>query len=220
MRAPTASRPGGACLPDDRLVRIGARRVRPRRRWLREGIDEAERHEFWNHRHYMAAHLAHVLWAVGRWAEADRIARQRSPTDAAGSRRGSRRSTCSAMSLWVVASSPPRQPRSRRHATWASGCASCSACRRRCGAWRRWPWRAAMPPSPPSSSSKPGSRPLRSTMRRTSSRSSSPARGRTWHRTTPEPPLAGSMRSPRASDRGRFPGPCRDRPCRGPVGHV
>ncbi len=45
-------------------------------RWLREGIDEAERHELWNHRHYMAAHLAHVLWAVGRWAEADEIARR------------------------------------------------------------------------------------------------------------------------------------------------
>jgi DNA-binding CsgD family transcriptional regulator len=45
-------------------------------RWLREGIDEAERHELWNHRHYMAAHLAHVLWAVGRWAEADEFARR------------------------------------------------------------------------------------------------------------------------------------------------
>ncbi|MDF2733852.1 MAG: Fimbriae protein [Chloroflexota bacterium] len=45
-------------------------------RWLREGIDEAERHELWNHRHYMAAHQAHVLWAVGRWAEADDIARR------------------------------------------------------------------------------------------------------------------------------------------------
>ena len=45
-------------------------------RWLREGIDEAERHELWNHRHYMAAHQAHVLWAVCRWAEADDIARR------------------------------------------------------------------------------------------------------------------------------------------------
>jgi len=45
-------------------------------RWLREGIDEAERHELWNHRHYMAAHLAHVAWATGRWAEADEIARR------------------------------------------------------------------------------------------------------------------------------------------------
>jgi DNA-binding CsgD family transcriptional regulator/tetratricopeptide (TPR) repeat protein len=39
-------------------------------RWLREGIDYAERVELWNHRHYMAAHLGHVLWAVGRWDEA------------------------------------------------------------------------------------------------------------------------------------------------------
>ena len=45
-------------------------------RWLREGIDHAERHELWNHRHYMAAHLAHVAWAVGRLAEADDLARR------------------------------------------------------------------------------------------------------------------------------------------------
>jgi len=43
-------------------------------RWLREGIEYAERVELWNHRHYMAAHLAHVLWATGRWAEAERAA--------------------------------------------------------------------------------------------------------------------------------------------------
>ena len=45
-------------------------------RWLREGIDHAERHELWNHRHYMAAHLAHVEWAVGHWSQADEIARR------------------------------------------------------------------------------------------------------------------------------------------------
>ena len=43
-------------------------------RWLREGVDYAERVELWNHRHYMAAHLAHVLWATGRWADAERAA--------------------------------------------------------------------------------------------------------------------------------------------------
>jgi DNA-binding CsgD family transcriptional regulator/tetratricopeptide (TPR) repeat protein len=42
--------------------------------WLRNGIDYAERVEHWNHRHYMAAHLAHVLWATGRWAEAEEVA--------------------------------------------------------------------------------------------------------------------------------------------------
>ena len=41
--------------------------------WLREGIDYAERTEQWNHRHFMAAHLGHVLWAAGRWAEADSV---------------------------------------------------------------------------------------------------------------------------------------------------
>jgi DNA-binding CsgD family transcriptional regulator len=44
-------------------------------KWLREGIEYAERVELWNHRHYMAAHLAHVMWATGRWDEADAIAR-------------------------------------------------------------------------------------------------------------------------------------------------
>ena len=43
-------------------------------RWLREGVGFAERVELWNHRHYMAAHLGHVLWATGRWAEADTLA--------------------------------------------------------------------------------------------------------------------------------------------------
>jgi ATP/maltotriose-dependent transcriptional regulator MalT len=45
-------------------------------RWLRDGIEFAERAELWNHRHYMAAHLAHVLWATGSWDEAEEIARQ------------------------------------------------------------------------------------------------------------------------------------------------
>lgn len=43
-------------------------------RSLREGIDYAERVELWNDRHYMAAHLAHVLWATGRWTEAAQVA--------------------------------------------------------------------------------------------------------------------------------------------------
>jgi DNA-binding CsgD family transcriptional regulator/tetratricopeptide (TPR) repeat protein len=35
--------------------------------WLGRGIGYAERVELWNHRHYMAAHLAHVQWATGEW---------------------------------------------------------------------------------------------------------------------------------------------------------
>ena len=42
--------------------------------WLGLGIDYAERVEMWNHRHYMAAHLAHVQWACGDWELADRTA--------------------------------------------------------------------------------------------------------------------------------------------------
>jgi DNA-binding CsgD family transcriptional regulator/tetratricopeptide (TPR) repeat protein len=44
-------------------------------RWLRDGIDHAEQAETWNDRHYMAAHLAHVLWATGRWDAARDLAR-------------------------------------------------------------------------------------------------------------------------------------------------
>lgn len=43
-------------------------------RQLREGIAYAERVELWNDRHYMAAHLGHVLWATGRWTEAASVA--------------------------------------------------------------------------------------------------------------------------------------------------
>ena len=42
--------------------------------WLDAGVDYAERVEMWNHRHYMAAHLAHVQWASGRWELADQTA--------------------------------------------------------------------------------------------------------------------------------------------------
>jgi DNA-binding CsgD family transcriptional regulator/tetratricopeptide (TPR) repeat protein len=51
--------------------------------WLREGIAYAERVEHWNHRHYMTAHLAHVLWATGRWDEAQALA-ARSMADGRG----------------------------------------------------------------------------------------------------------------------------------------
>ena len=40
-------------------------------RWLAEGIEYATRTEQWNHRHYMAAHQAHVWWCQGLWDEAD-----------------------------------------------------------------------------------------------------------------------------------------------------
>jgi DNA-binding CsgD family transcriptional regulator/tetratricopeptide (TPR) repeat protein len=42
--------------------------------WLVRGIGYAERVELWNHRHYMAAHLAHVQWATGEWDAAWRTA--------------------------------------------------------------------------------------------------------------------------------------------------
>ncbi len=45
-------------------------------RWLADGIGYAERVELWNHRHYMASHLAHVQWATGQWDAAAQTARQ------------------------------------------------------------------------------------------------------------------------------------------------
>jgi DNA-binding CsgD family transcriptional regulator len=41
---------------------------------LRDGIAYAEAVELWNHRHYLAAHLAHVCWATGAWGDAEGIA--------------------------------------------------------------------------------------------------------------------------------------------------
>lgn len=43
-------------------------------RWLRDGIEYAERAELWNHRHYMGAHLAHVAWATGDPESAEQLA--------------------------------------------------------------------------------------------------------------------------------------------------
>ena len=45
-------------------------------RWLPEGIGYAEKVEMWNHRHYMASHLAHVQWATGQWQAAAQTAQQ------------------------------------------------------------------------------------------------------------------------------------------------
>lgn len=42
-------------------------------RWLRDGIEYAERTEQWNHRHYMAANLGLVLWATGVWEAAEGV---------------------------------------------------------------------------------------------------------------------------------------------------
>ncbi len=42
--------------------------------WLIEGVAYAEKAELWNHRHYMASHLARVQWATGQWDAAARTA--------------------------------------------------------------------------------------------------------------------------------------------------
>ncbi|MET9338941.1 BREX system ATP-binding domain-containing protein [Nonomuraea sp. NPDC003804] len=43
-------------------------------RRLADGIRYADQVQLWNHRHYMASHLAHVQWAVGDWRAATQTA--------------------------------------------------------------------------------------------------------------------------------------------------
>ncbi len=52
-------------------------------KWLSEGIAYADAAELWNHRSYMAAHLAHVQWACGEWASAQQTA-ERAMADGRG----------------------------------------------------------------------------------------------------------------------------------------
>jgi DNA-binding CsgD family transcriptional regulator/tetratricopeptide (TPR) repeat protein len=44
--------------------------------WMADAIGYAAKVELWNHRHYMASHLAHVQWCTGRWAAAAQTAQQ------------------------------------------------------------------------------------------------------------------------------------------------
>jgi len=44
--------------------------------WLPRAVAYAARTECWNDHHYLTAHLAHVHWAVGDWAAAEREAHQ------------------------------------------------------------------------------------------------------------------------------------------------
>lgn len=43
--------------------------------WIRQGLDVTAATERWNDHHYLRAHLAHVLWATGRFDLAEREAR-------------------------------------------------------------------------------------------------------------------------------------------------
>jgi DNA-binding CsgD family transcriptional regulator len=52
-------------------------------RWLREGVEIAERSQLWNHRNYMNAHLGLVLWDTGHWDEAQEVA-ERALSDGRG----------------------------------------------------------------------------------------------------------------------------------------
>ena len=84
-------------LPDDQdgVLRSSSsaggprRQAAGRRQLRRDGV------KLWNHRHYVAAHLAHVLWATGRWTEAETVAQRALADGRGGIATGSRRSTSS-----------------------------------------------------------------------------------------------------------------------------
>ena len=106
----------------------------PAERMLRDGITFAEQHELWNHRCYMTAHLGLVLWATGRWSEADDVA-------SAASREGrggvtTRITGCTRGATWRWGGDGSRKPVTccRSRCRWASDPATSSACRCRCGA--------------------------------------------------------------------------------------
>ena len=100
---------GGSGVSDGRQLELGAGRIRPggamaprghRLRRTRRALEPPSLH---------GGHLAHVRWAIGRWDDADAIGSRRWPTGAAGSRRGSRRCTCSGMWRWVAEMPPARE---------------------------------------------------------------------------------------------------------------
>ena len=106
-------------------------------RWLTEGIRYAEQAELWNHRHYMASHLAHVQWATGQWDAAAQTAQQ-----ALADGRGGITTRITAQYVlgylamgrgdWDAADGLLREALAT-----VSGWPSCSGCRRRCGGWPR-----------------------------------------------------------------------------------
>ena len=65
---------GGPRLPHGRIVRVELMEYDRAEHWLTEGVRYAENAELWNHRHYMASHLAHVQWATGQWDAAAQTA--------------------------------------------------------------------------------------------------------------------------------------------------
>ncbi len=105
-------------------------------RWLVAGVAYTERVERFNDRHYMAAHLGHVLWATGDWNAAVEMAEHARPTAAAGSRPGSPRCISSGMWRRRAASRIVGWPRPRR---WGRRWPSCNGSHRRGGDWRSGP---------------------------------------------------------------------------------
>ena len=141
-------------------------------RWLRDGIDLAERVERWNDRHYLAAHLAHVLWATGRWDDAAAVAEHAKHDGRGGiTTRITADHVLGYVALGRGELDRARRRRSRRPVWPVRGWASCSACRRPCGASRRSPCSVATR-RPRSAGSRPAaSRRSRCATRPTCSRS-------------------------------------------------
>ena len=129
---------GSTRIPPDRIGCVTALMEYDRaERWLTEGIRYAEQAELWNHRHFMASHLAHVQWRhrpVGRGrpdrtAGAHRRARRHHHPDHRAVRPGLPGDGAR------LTGKPPTTPAARRRSSRASRWPSCRGCHRRCGGW-------------------------------------------------------------------------------------
>ena len=177
-------------------------------RWVTDGIRYAEQAELWNHRHFMASHLAHVQWATGRWDTATQTAQQ-----ALADGRGGITTRITAQYVlgflamgrgdWEAASRCCGR-RSPRVSRWPS----CRGCRRRCGDWPK-PRGAGATTAPRLRSVSVATRPRpTSRMPPTFPPTCSPACGPTWRMATLPPPRTGRTGSARCSPPALSPAHC------------
>jgi hypothetical protein len=176
--------------------------------WLAEGAGYAGQVELWNHRHYMAAHLAHVQWATGQWDAAARMAEQ-----VLADGRGGITTRITALYVlgylamgrgdWDAAAGLLGE-------ALAAGeqMGELRGCRRRCGGWPM-PRAARVTTIPPCCCASGGTppRPMSPTPR-TCSRTCSPACGRTWPAAMLTPPRPGHTGPGKCWPSAPFPARC------------
>ena len=180
-----------------------------RERWLTEGVRYAENAELWNHRHYMAAHLAHVHRRLASGTRPRRPRRAPWRTGAVASPPGSPRNTFWAISRWAAVTGTPPAPLlargARRRGAHGRAAAAVAAA--------VGPGRDRTVPAATTTRRSPGAsagtrRRPRSWTPPACSRTCSPACGRTWPAATVE--AAGGVVRPGRRRAGR-PAPSRGR---------